>query len=166
MLDAISRTYTLIDRLEKELGSLDHLCFAFPQVLPIGSLSYKDPSIFVTAAISLARSPSEEAIKAHVSEAHPEPSTYILVGGIAGLEVNVPTRSAKRLMKRKDCLVIERWGEEFVCRVPSRIRDALNQQTLAVVGIPPEGSVWRVPIVKSMQDVARDISQQKVDASL
>ena len=37
----------MIDRLKSELGSLNHLCFAFPQVLASHSDSYSDPSMFV-----------------------------------------------------------------------------------------------------------------------
>ena len=50
----IVRAHAMIDQLEMELGSLDYLCFAFPQVR--GGLSIlRDPSAFVAGAIKPVR---------------------------------------------------------------------------------------------------------------
>ena len=111
----ISRVHAMIDRLEMELGSLDYLCFAFPQVLGVDSEAYGDPSAFVAGAIARTCNPPAGAVKASVSPKHPLPSTYIQLDGISSVEIVVPTNSAKKLLKRKRCLVIEKWGDNFVC---------------------------------------------------
>ena len=154
----ITRAHTMIARLEKELGPLDYLCFAFPQVLGVDSQSYSDPSIFVAGAIARTRNPPVDAVKVNVSLKHPLPSTYILLDGISSVEIAVPTNSAKKLLKRKRCLVIEQWGDAFVCRVPNDIRDGIDQNTLALVGIPPVGYDWNLPIVEKLREVAGTLS--------
>ena len=141
--------------LDQLLGSLDHLCFAFPQALGMESQSYSDPSVFIAGAIARTRNPPVGAIRARVGPRHPLPWTYIRLDGISRVEVLVPTNSAKKLLKRKRCLVIETWGEDFVCRVPNDIRDGIDRRTIAIIGIPLEGYDWNLPIIEKMQEVAR-----------
>ena len=153
----IARAHAMIDRLKMELGSLDYLCFAFPQVLGVESQSYSDPSTFIAGAIARTRNPPAGAVKASVSPKHPLPSTYIRLDGISSVEVVVPTNAAKKLLKRKRCLVIEKWGDDFVCRVPNDIRDGIDRRTIAIIGIPPDGYDWNLPIVEKMREVARTL---------
>ena len=157
----ITRAHTMIARLEKELGPLDYLCFAFPQVLGVDSQSYSDPSIFVAGAIARTCNPPVDAVKANVSLKHPLPSTYILIDGISSVEIAVPTNSAKKLLKRKRCLVIERWGDEFICRVPNHIIDEKGRNTLAIIGIPPDGYDWNLPIVEKMHEVVGTLNARR-----
>ena len=157
----ITFAHTMIARLEKELGPLDYLCFAFPQVLGVDSQSYSDPSPFVAGAIARTRNPPVDAVNVSVSPKHPLPSTYIGLDGISSVEIAVPTNSAKKLLKRKRCLVIEQWGDAFVCRVPNDIGDGIGQQTLALVGIPPFGYDWNLPIVEKLREVAGTLSVRR-----
>ena len=159
--EMIARAHTMIDRLEAQLGSLDYLCFAFPQVLGVESQYYGDPSAFIAGAIARTCNPPAGAVKATVSSKHPLPSTYIRLDGISGLEVVVPTNAAKKLLKRKRCLVIEEWGDDFVCRVPNNIRDGIDRNTIAIIGIPPDGYDWNLPIVQKMREVAHALSAKR-----
>ena len=154
----IARAHAMIDQLEMELGSLDYLCFAFPQVLGVDSQSYGDPSAFVAGAIARTCNPPAGAVKASVSPKHPLPSTYIRLDGISSVEIVVPTNTAKKLLKRKRCLVIEKWGDDFVCRVPNDIRDGIGRKTIAIIGIPPDGYDWSLSVVEKMREVARTLS--------
>ena len=157
----IARAHAMIDRLEMELGSLDYLCFAFPQVLGVESQSYGDPSAFIAGAIARTCNPPAGAVKASVSPKHPLPSTYIRLDGISSVAVVVPTNAAKKLLKRKRCLVIEKWSDDFVCRVPNDIRDGIDRKTIAIIGIPPDGYGWNLPIVEKMREVARTLSARR-----
>ena len=157
----IARAHVMIDRLEMELGPLDYLCFAFPQVLGADSQSYGDPSSFVAGAIARTRNPPAGAVRASVSPKHPLPSTYIQLDGISNVEIALPTNTAKKLLRRKRCLVIEKWGDDFVCRVPNAIRDGIARKTIAIIGIPPDGYDWNLPIVEKMREVARTLSVRR-----
>ena len=157
----VARAHVMIDRLKMELGSLDHLCFAFPQVLGVDSRSYGDPSAFVAGAIARTRNPPAGTVKESVSPKHPLPSTYIRLDGISSVEILVPTNTAKKLLKRKRCLVIEKWGDDFVCRIPDEIRDGIDRETIAVIGIPPDGYDWKLPIVEKMREAARTSSVRR-----
>ena len=157
----IARAHAMIDQLKMKLGSLDYLCFAFPQVLGVDSQSYGDPSAFVAGAIARTRNPPAGTVKASLSRKHPLPSTYIRLDGISSVEIVVPTNAAKKLLKRKRCLVIETWGDDFVCRVPNDIRDGIAWKTIAIVGIPPDGYDWNLPVVEKMREVARTLSVRR-----
>ncbi len=166
----VTHAHTMLDRLAKDLGSLDHLCFAFPQVLVEGSQSYEDPSVLVAAAIARAVNPPSGTIASTVDSKHPVPSTYVRLDGVSGLEIEVPTKNAKKLLKRKRCLVIERWrgkksGDRYVCRVTDEIRDGVGNRTIAVVGIPPRGFDWNLAVVSAMQETAREITAKRQSLS-
>ena len=151
----------MIDFLKKELGSLDHLCFAFPQVIGVGSQSYGDPTAFIVGAIARTQNPPAGTVKSSVLPGHPLPSTYIGLDGISSVEIAISTNAAKKLLKRKRCLVIEKWRDEFVCRVPNYMRDGMAQNTIAIIGIPPGGTDWNLPVVEKMREVARALSEKR-----
>ena len=123
----IARAHKMIDQLGDELGSLDHLCFAFPKVKRTHSKSYEDPSTFIVGAIARSRNPPQGTLKSEVDYKHSLPSTYIELDGISDVEIELPSHNAKKLLKRKNCLVIEKWFDDFVCRVPNEIRDGIDQ---------------------------------------
>ena len=128
---------------------------------------YYDPSSVVAAAISISREPSkailgDEAIRKRVDEKHPTPSAYIKLNGVVDVEFS-PSRKSIQKLRAKRCLVIERWGEEFVCRVPDSIRDEIDRRTVSLVAIPPAGAAWSIPVVRVLQDIAREIGAKKVD---
>ena len=150
----IARAHEMIVQLGDKLGSLDHLCFAFPQVKGAHSQSFEDPSPFIAGAIARSRNPPPGTVKSEVDHKHHLPSTYLELDGISDVEIELPSNNAKKLLKRKNCLVIEKWGNDFVCRVPNEIRDGIEQETIAVVGIPPSGRDWNYPIIKKLRDVA------------
>ena len=106
----IARAHKMIGQLRDELGSLDHLCFAFPQVKGTHSQSFEDPSTFIAGAIARSRNPPPDTLKSEVDCEHPLPSTYIRLDGISDVEIEVRSNNAKKLLKRKNCLVIEKWG--------------------------------------------------------
>lgn len=161
MSETVSRAHRMIDLLEKELGSLDHLYFAFPQVRSVKSQSLDDPAAVVVGAIAMSRNPPKARVRSTVGPKHPLPSTYLEIRGISGVETVVPTNPAKKLLKGKRCLVIEQWGQRFVCRVPHEVRDKIVKGTVAVVGIPPEHADWNVEIVRALQETARKLSASK-----
>ena len=165
--EELKRVHGLLDVLAGELGSLEHLYFAYPHIRTEYVEGYYDPSPVVAAAISISREPSkailgDEAIRKRIDEKHPIPSAYIKLNGVVDVEVSLSRKSAKKL-RAKRCLVIERWGEEFVCRVPDGIRDEISRRTVSLVAIPPAGTAWSILVVRALQDVAREIGAQKVD---
>ena len=107
----VTRAHALIDQLEARIGPLDHLCFAFPRVLGETSNTYDDPSGYIAGAIAAAHDPPAGVIKGTVGPEHPCPASYVRLNGIAGVEVQVPSNSAKKLLKRKYCLVVEKVGQ-------------------------------------------------------
>ena len=158
MPNAIERVHGMISQLEEELGSLDHLVFAFPMV-STGEGRYNEPgSVFCAAAIARSR---EGNIYSEVDDKHPMPSDYIELVGIEDVAVRVPSNSAKKLLKRKQCLVIEKWGRRFVCRVPHRLRDGIGNGTIGLVDVPPIGMNWSILIVKKLQEVSRSLSEER-----
>ena len=154
-----------IDQLKTELGTLDHLYFAFPQVSSTTSENYSDPSGLVLSAIAVARDPStavaKDPIKKRVNASHPLPAVYVRLSGVVAVEFVVPTNTAKKMLKHRRCLVIEKWGDTFVCRVPNFIRDELDRETVSVVGIPPTGYSWNLQVVRKLQEVCRELSTQR-----
>ena len=162
-MDAITYAHAMINNLGEELGPLDHLCFAFPQVMPIGRESCGDPSVYVLGAIVRSRKPEPGQVRGSSGAGHPLPSSYLQVDGIADVEIQVRTNSAKKLLKRKRCLVIEKWGNTFVCRVPNELRDEIGWKTTAVVGVPPQGYTWSLSVVRKLQETCREISRKRRD---
>ena len=156
----ISRAHSMIIQLERHLGSLDHLCFAFPQVLLASSQFYQDPSVVITAAIAMAPNPPAGRVKSTVGDKHPDPGQYLQLDGISSVEIVVPSNSAKKLLRRR-CLVVEQWDDIFVCRVPNDIRDRLGHQTMDITGIPAVGHDWSLPVVKKLHEVASTISERR-----
>ncbi len=154
----VARAHAQIEELRKQLGSLDHLYFAFPLVMAEGSRTYSDPVGLIAAAIGMSREPSNPRFRKVVDQKHPLPSAYVELAGVVDVEMEVPTKNAKKLLRNKRCLVIEQWGSQFVCRVPDQIRDELDGQTAGIACIPPEGTVWNVPVVRQLQEVSRSIS--------
>ena len=157
----VARAHDQVEELREQLGSLDHLYFAFPQVMADGASNYSDPVVFIASAIALSRQAPNPQVRKVVDQRHPLPSAYIELNGITDVEMTVPTKNAKKLLKNKQCLVVEKWGSRFVCRVPDQIRDAIDRQTAGIACIPPEGTVWSVPVVNKLQEVSRSISAQK-----
>ena len=154
----IDRAHKMIVQLGDKLGQLDHLCFAFPQVKGTHSQSYEDPSTFIAGAIARSRNPPQGTLMSEVDCEHPLPSTYIQLDGISDVEFELRTNNAKKLLKQKNCLVVEKWGGKFACRVPNEIRDGIVQRTIAVVGIPPVGYDWNYQIVEKLRYIAGTIS--------
>ena len=163
----LNRVHGLLDVLAEKLGSLEHLYFAYPHIRTEYVEGYYDPSSVVAGAISVSREPSkailgDEAIRKRIDEKHPIPSSYIKLNGVVDVEFS-PSRKSLKKLRTKRCLVIERWGEEFVCRVPDGIRDEIDRKAVSLVAIPPAGAAWSIPIVRALQDVAKKIGVQKVD---
>ena len=148
----------MIDILRRELGSLDYLYFAFPQVSDSDSGVYDDPSVFVASAIAVARNHQRDSIKARVNPPHPLSSDYVRIDGISATEIVIPTNVAKKMLRYRPCLVIEKWGDEFVCRVPNRIRDGINEGTISVLGIPRVGHIWSLSVVRKLQETCKQLA--------
>ena len=156
--ELIIRAHKMIDRLNMELGALDHLYFAFPRVLISDFRPYEDPSSIVMAALAAAHNPLPSAVKKIIGAEHPLPSTYIKLNSVLDVEIAVPRKNAKTLLTNKHCLVVEKWSGEFVCRVLQEIRTGIGCGTIAVIGIPPDGSYWNLEVVKKLRDTARAMS--------
>ncbi len=156
--ELIIRAHKMIDRLNMELGTLDHLYFAFPRVLSSDFRPYDDPSSIVVAALASAHNPLPSEVKKIIGAEHPLPSTYIKLNSVLDVEIAVPRKNAKTLLINKHCLVVEKWGGEFVCRVPQEIRTGIGHGTIAVIGIPPDGSYWNLEVIKKLRDTARTMS--------
>ncbi len=163
----IERAHGMIDALEKELVSLDHLYFAFPDTkTSLFERSYSNASTQVVPALFISHSPTSAiegpaAIRTIVDHKHPLPSDYVRMPRVKDTRVlmeKVPSKSVKRLLGKR-CLVIEKWGNEFVCRVPHYIRESAKDGTSAIVAIPPPGKMWNLTVVKKLQDVCRTMGK-------
>lgn len=164
----ILRAHAMINALKKELDSLDYLYFAFPDTkTSLFEQSYSDASTQVMPALFISHNPSSAlegaaAIRKIVGSRHPLPSDYVRMPRVKDTRVlmeKVPSNSVKRLLNKR-CLVIEKWGNEFVCRVPHYIRESAKDGTSAIIAIPQPGKVWNLTIVRKLQDVCRTIGQQ------
>ena len=165
----IERAHSMVNTLETALGSLEHLYFAFPEAKSsFLQPSYSDASSYVLAAIAISHDPARakqgtSAIINSVDRRHPMPSDHVWMSQVRDTRVlmeNVPRKSVKRLLCKR-CLVIQKWGDVFACRVPHSIREGSNNGTSAIIGIPPPGMKWNLPIIKGMQDVCRKIGRAK-----
>ena len=165
----IERAHSMINVLETALGSLEHLYFAFPDAKSsFLQPSYSDACIHVLGALAISfdHSSANEgplAIKKIVEHERSINSDYIWMSQVKDTRVpmeRVSHNSIKRLLGKR-CLVIEKWGEKFYCRVPHYIREGSSIGTSAIIGIPPPGMKWNLPIIKGMQDVCRKIGQAK-----
>ena len=163
----IERAHSMINALEADLGSLERLYFAFPDTATsIFERSYSDASIQVVSTIAISHSPASAnegpaAIEKIVDKMHPLPSDYVRLPQVKDTRVrmeSVPSKSVKRLLVKR-CLVIEKWGNKFVCRVPHYIRENAKNGTSAIIAIPPPGNVWNLTIVKKLQDVCRTMGR-------
>ena len=163
----IERAHSMINALEMDLGSLDHLYFAFPDTKSsLFERSYSDASTQIMPALFISHSPASAiegptAIRKIVDNRHPLPSDYVRMPEVKDTRVlmeKVPSKSIKKLLNRR-CLVIEKWGNEFVCRVPHYIRESAKYGASTIIGIPPPGKLWNLTIVKKFQDVCRTMGQ-------
>ena len=165
----IERAHSMINALETDLGSLEHLYFAFPDAKSSSfAPSYSDASSHVLAAIAISHDPASarkgpSAIKKIIEHECSINSDYVWMSQVKDTRIlmeKVGHISIKRLLYKR-CLVIEKWGKKFYCRVPHSIRENTSNGTVAIIGIPPPGMSWNLPIIKTMQDVCRTMGRAK-----
>ena len=164
----IERAHSMINVLETALGSLEHLYFAFTDAKrSFLQASYSDAAIHLLGALAISfdHASAKEglyAIRKFVEHERSIHSDYVRMSQVRDTRVlmeKVPSKSIKKLLCKRG-LVIEKW-DEFVCRVPHFIRENVSNGTSAIIGIPPPGMNWNLPIIKTMQDACRTMGQAK-----
>ena len=138
-----------IDQFRRELGSLDCLVFTLQKI--------RTPGGWMCASVVIAGAIQSDRIVQWVDDRHPVPSAYIRLQGVCGLDVEVDTKTAARMLKLHRCLVVERWGVDLICRVPKWLSENIGRGTTGVTNLNQS-----VVVVRKLQEVSRSLTWRRV----
>ena len=137
-----------INELEVE-HSVSHLVFAFPHIRTEWGL--EDPSAFVAAAVANARQQME----------HPtQRSITVEIRGIQSLSMSLSSKE-RRILAAMKCLTLYGKRGKVFCAVPPQVIDSVSWGTTGIVGLPPYGSKWRLPVVLEIDKTCRALSERR-----
>ena len=138
-----------VDQFRRQLASLDYLVFTFQQI--------RTPGGWICASVVVAGAIQSDGIVQRVDDRHPVPSAYIQLQGVCGLDVEVDTKAAARMLKLHRCLVVERWGVDFICRIPTWLRENIGRGTTGVTNLNQS-----VVVVRKLQEVSRSLTWRRI----
>ena len=137
-----------IKELEVE-HNVSHLVFAFPHIKTERGLG--DPSAFVAAAVATARQQME----------HPsQRSITVEIKGIQALSMSLSSKE-RRILAAVNCLTLYRKRGKVFCAVSSQVIDTVSWGTTGIVGLPPYGSKWRLPVVLEIDKTCQALSERR-----